>query len=329
MTIPSFVISRTPCRVSFFGGGTDYPSWFESHPGAVLATSINKYVYVSVKWLPKFFENKYYLSYSKLEAPQTISKIDHPSIKSTLEYLNFEKDHLGIDLHYFGDLPAQSGMGSSSAFTVGLINTLIALRGQTIEPIDMAWTAIDIEQNVIHENVGSQDQVTAAVGGFNKIEFGDDWLRVSPINGASLEPYLMLFFTGLTRIASTVAKEQITNLQQNIPILSEMYSLVSEAISHLNQNNLIEFGKLLNYNWSLKKKLSSQISTPKIDTMYATAIKAGALGGKLLGAGHGGFLLFCVEPDKQPIVRKAMEGLLEVPIKFEPEGSKIIYGGNN
>lgn len=324
------IISRTPFRISFFGGGTDYPVWYKEHGGAVLATSINKFCYITCRYLPPFFEHKHRIVYSKMEQTQTISDIQHPSVRETLNFLKIDS---GIEIHHDGDLPARTGLGSSSAFTVGLLNALYALEGKMVTKRQLALEAIQIEQDRIKENVGSQDQTTAAFGGFNKIEFGGDQeIRVQPITLNSrkchlLHDNLMLFFTGLSRTASEIAGEQINKTPGKKNELIRMREMVEEAIDILNggDSDLTDFGKLLHENWMIKRSLTDKISNTKIDEIYEDAINAGALGGKLLGAGGGGFILFFVEPEFQPKVKEKLKNLLYVPFNFENLGSQIIY----
>ena len=324
------IISRTPFRISFFGGGTDYPVHYKKHGGAVLATSINKYCYINCRYLPPFFDHKHHIVYSKIEQTKKISEIQHPSVRETLKYMDIQK---GVEIHHDGDLPARAGLGTSSSFTVGLVNALYALKGKAVTKRQLALDAIHIEQNRIKENVGSQDQITTAFGGFNKIEFnGEDEFRVRPIPLAKekfhlLQDHMMLFFTGLSRTASTIAKEQIKKTPDKIKELTRMTEIVDEAIGILNENNLdlTDFGKLLHENWMIKRKLTNKITTNTIDKIYNDAKKAGALGGKLLGAGGGGFILFFVEPEKQDKVMKKLKNLLYVPFKFENLGSQIVF----
>lgn len=322
------IISRTPFRVSFFGGGTDYNGWFNDHPGAVLATTIDKYCYITCRYLPSFFEHKSRIIYSKIEHVKEINEIDHPSVRECLRYLNIQQ---GIEIHHDGDLPARTGLGSSSAFTVGLLNSLYALKGQMVTKERLAKEAIHVEQDMIKENVGCQDQMLAAYGGFNYIEFGGtNHLRVQPVTLSTaqlgqLQDNLMLFFTGFSRTASQIAEAQIKNIPNKKPELGRMYEMVHEARDILNAGDLLKFGKLLHESWQLKRSLSDKISTSHIDDLYDTAMRAGAIGGKLLGAGGGGFVLLFVEPHQKPKVRQALKDLLEVPIKFENLGSQIIF----
>ena len=267
------IISRTSFRVSFFGGGTDYPVWYKENDGAVLATTIDKYCYITCRYLPPFFEHKYRVVYSKIEGVKEISEIEHPSARATLQFMNITD---GVEIHYDGDLPARTGLGSSSSFTVGLLHVLYALKGVMPTKMQLAQDAINIEQNIIKENVGSQDQVLASYGGFNKISFkADSTFHVNPIiinNGRlqQLQDHLMLFFTGFSRYASDVAKSQIENTNNKKHELWIMYQMVDEAILILNNNkrDIKEFGNLLHESWKLKKSLSDKISNPQIDMIY-------------------------------------------------------------
>ncbi|MBS3909176.1 MAG: kinase [Actinobacteria bacterium] len=323
------IISRTPHRISFFGGGTDYPSWYLENGGKVLGVAIDKYSYITCRELPPFFKHKHRIAYSKVEMVCGVDEIQHPSVRETLRYLNIDQ---GLEIHHDGDIPARSGMGSSSAFTVGLLKTLYALKGKIITKQDLYKEAIHIEQNQINENVGSQDQVWAAYGGLNTIEFLQNGeIIVEPIIMKerflrSFESKLMLFFTGIARYASEIAEEQIRNTSKNRDELVKMRELVDEAYKILITGNgdFIEFGKLLNETWRLKRKLSNRISNNEIDSMYEIAIKNGAVGGKLLGAGGGGFMLFYVEPENHSRVKEALKDHLHIPFNFDFTGSEII-----
>lgn len=323
------IISRTPHRISFLGGGTDYPSWYLEHGGKVLGAAIDKYCYISCRYLPPFFSHKHRIVYSKIETINHVNEIQHPSVKETVKYLNIEQ---GVEIHHDGDIPARSGMGSSSAFTVGLLKTLYALDGKVISKEDLYKEAIHIEQNLIKENVGSQDQVWAACGGLNTIEFLQNGeIIVEPIvmkeeHLRSFENRFMLFFTGLSRDASVIAQEQIQNTQRNKNELFKMKELVDEAYKILTsgKDDFVEFGRLLNEAWKLKKRLSTKITNSDIDSIYEAAIKNGAVGGKLCGAGGGGFILLYVEPENHDRVTKALGNFLHVPFKFDFSGSEII-----
>lgn len=322
------IITRTPFRISFFGGGTDYPTWFQEHGGVVVATTIDKYCYISCRYLPQFFEHKYRIVYSKIENVVDPAEIQHPAVRAVLQYMDCKE---GLEVHHDGDLPARSGLGSSSSFTVGLLNALKALEGRYISNEELASLAIHIEQNVIKENVGSQDQVSATYGGFNRIEFlRDGVFRVDPIilHNDRLESFqnnLMLFFTGFSRIASEIAKSKIDNIPQRKAELTRMKEMANEAIAILQGNGALdEFGRLLDQGWQCKKSLSNKVSTAEIDQIYAAAHEAGALGGKLLGAGGGGFMLFFVRPEDQPRVRERLNKLIHVPFRFENSGSRVV-----
>lgn len=294
-----------------------------------MGVAIDKYCYITCRELPPFFKHKFRIAYSKVEMESNIDKIQHPSVRETLKYLQVQQ---GLEIHHDGDIPARSGMGSSSAFTVGLLKTLYALEGKIITKEELYKKAIHIEQNLIKENVGSQDQVWAAYGGLNTIDFLQNGeIIVEPIimkekHLRSFESKFMLFFTGLSRNASVIAQEQIQNIHKNKNELLMMRELVDEACNILTsgEGNFIRFGRLLNETWQLKKKLSSQITNTDINSIYDTAVKNGAVGGKLCGAGGGGFVLFYVEPENQERVKKALSKFLHVPFKFDFSGSEII-----
>ena len=323
------IISRTPFRISFFGGGTDYPAWYLQHGGATLATTINKYCYISCRWLPPFFEHTSRIVWSKIEAVKDHSQIEHPAVREALKFLGIRK---GIELHHDGDLPARTGLGSSSSFAVGLLHALYALREIHPDTKRLAEEAILLEQELLKENVGSQDQVVTAYGGLNQINFRQDGsFHLSPIRTDSgrlelFQGHLLLVYTGMSRIASEIAAEQIRSVSSKKMELRALGEMVSEAVRILEgREDLIEFGRLLNEGWRVKKSLSPKISTPAIDQMVEAALRAGAVGGKLLGAGGGGFLLLFVEPEDQPLVKEALAGLLTVPFRFESLGSRIIF----
>ncbi len=323
------IITRTPFRISFFGGGTDYPEWYRDNGGAVLSTTINKYCYINCRYLPPFFDMKYLIRYSSREETKTIDEIRHPSVKACLNYLNLEK---GIELVHTSDIPARSGIGSSSSFTVGLLSSLYALKGQMTTKRQLARDAIHVEQNLIRENVGSQDQVAVSFGGLNKIEFGGETdFYVSPVtidNGKidTFQNHLMLFFTGFSRNASEIALEQLKKLPDKKYELTTMRQMVDQAITILNGNSnyINDFGKLLHEAWLLKRSLTHLITTDTIDDIYEAARRSGALGGKLLGAGGGGFMLLFVPPANQQRVRYALKKILYVPFRFENLGSQVV-----
>ncbi len=323
------IISRTPYRISFFGGGTDYPVWYRENEGAVLATTIDKYCYITCRYLPPFFEHKHRVVYSKNETVKEISEIEHPSARATLQFMNIQD---GVEIHHDGDLPARTGLGSSSSFTVGLLHSLYALKGIMPTKTQLAQDAINIEQNMLKENVGSQDQVLAAFGGFNKILFKpDDTFHINPIIIDSsrlqqLQDHLVFCFTGFSRYASEVAKSQIENTSNRRHELWIIRQMVDEAIAILNNSkrDITEFGALLHESWKLKKSLSDKITTPQIDAIYDTARTSGAIGGKLIGAGGGGFMLIFAKPEDQPKIKENLKGVLLVPFQFESNGSQII-----
>lgn len=323
------IISRTPHRISFFGGGTDYPSWYQKHGGKVLGAAIDKYCYISCRELPPFFKHKYRIAYSKVETVNMPRDIAHPAVKGVLEYMNVKE---GLEIHHDGDIPARSGMGSSSAFTVGFLRALYAFHGKVVSKEDLYREAIHIEQNLIKENVGSQDQVWAACGGFNTVEFLENGeILVKPVvmdeeRLRSFENKFMLFYTGISRFASEIAGEQIQNTHRNTAELHKMRKLVDDAHSMLASGGkcFTDFGGLLNETWQMKKKLSNKITTEEINGMYDTAIKSGAVGGKLLGAGGGGFIVFYVEEENQTRVKEALKDYLHIPFRFDFTGSEII-----
>lgn len=323
------IITRTPFRISFFGGGTDYPPWYREHGGAVLATTIDKYCYITCRRLPPFFEHKHRIVYSHIENVRQIDEIQHPAVRAVLSWAEVED---GLEIHHDGDLPARSGLGSSSSFTVGLLHALQGLRGQMANKASLAKDAIHVEQNVIGENVGSQDQISAAYGGFNRIEFHrNDSFDVSPVilpphRREELHDHLMLCFTGFSRIASEVAKSKIDNLKNRVNELNHMRDMVDEAITLLQdvREPIDAFGRLLGASWQYKRSLSDRVSTPEIDQIYETAIDAGASGGKILGAGGGGFLLLFAKPERQAAIRERLNKLIHVPFHFEDSGSRVV-----
>jgi D-glycero-alpha-D-manno-heptose-7-phosphate kinase len=323
------IISRTPMRVSFFGGGTDYPAWYRQHGGAVLATTIDKYSYITCRYLPPFFEHKYSLVYSKIERRRHIDEIEHPAIREVIRYLKITR---GLEIHHDADLPARSGMGSSSAFTVGLLHALYALTGRMPNKRQLATESVEIEQDILKETVGSQDQVLAAYGGFSHVTFqkhGD--IIVTPITVSrerlqELKSHLMLFYTGIKRTASTIADTFVPNLDEKKRQLRVMNDLVVEATGILNSNEDIRaFGELLHEAWQAKRTLSAQVSNADVDSLIDEARSAGALGGKLTGAGGGGFLLLFVPPERQRALRDRLSKLIHVPFGFDTFGSQVIF----
>ena len=323
------IISRTPFRMSLFGGGTDYPDWYLENGGMVLGATIDKYCYLSVRYLPPFFEHKHRVVWSEIELVNNIDEIRHPAVKAILEEMKFIR---GLEISYNADLPARSGLGSSSAFTVGLINALTALRGKMISKKALAQDAIRIEQEVIGEAVGSQDQIWAAYGGLNKIEFQKDGkFSISPIimgekNYLSLESSLMLFFTGFSRVAPLIAQKKIDNFKNKAEELNMLSNLASSAASSLQDKNydIKKIGELIHEAWILKRELAEGVTTKEIDEIYKEGLLAGALGGKILGAGGGGFILFVVPPENQANFQKRLSKLVHVKFNFDSVGSNIV-----
>lgn len=324
------VISRTPFRISFFGGGTDYPAWYRKNGGKVLATTINKYCYLNVRYMPPFFGFKYRVVYNtKVENCKTLDKVLHPAVREVIRFLKIRQ---GIDIHYDGDLPGRSGLGSSSAFTVGLLHAFYALRGRMADKRKLAKESIYIEQKILKETVGSQDQVLAAHGGFNLISFqrnGEIILKPMTVSSRRLkeiENHLMLFYTGVARTASDIARSYVDEIKDRQKQLNRLNELVTEAYDLINSRQDIRgFGELLNESWEIKRSLSPVISNLKIDGFYKRALSTGAIGGKLIGAGGGGFLLLFVPPFLQAKIRLLFNKLICVPIKFENQGSQIIF----
>lgn len=323
------IITRTPFRVSLFGGGTDYPAWYLEHGGAVVGTTIDKYCYLSVRKLPPFFEHKHRIVYSKIENVSDISEITHPAVRGVMQEHPVEH---GVEVHHFSDLPARSGLGSSSAFTVGLVNALRGLDGKISSAHYLGLEAIRIEQEIIGEKVGSQDQIWAAHGGTAFVEFNQNGridvnkLIMRPGNHSILNDHILLFFTGFTRIAETIAVKQINNVKKKQQQLRTLHQMAVEARSIL-QSKLPEFsnvGKMLDDAWHLKRELAEGVSTPAIDEIYEAGIRAGALGGKLLGAGGGGFMMFFAPPEAHENIRKALSKLIHVNCNIGSEGSKVV-----
>ena len=322
------IITKTPFRMSFFGGGTDMESFFMENGGAVLSTTFDKYCYVNVRHLPRFFDYSTELSYAKIERVTDVNDIQHPAIREAMKMLDMHE----IRLTYEADLPARSGLGTSSSFAVGMINAFYALKGKYADKKKLADAAIYLERELCKEAGGWQDQIAASYGGFNRINFNSDGYEVLPLiinpeRKRQLNNNLMMFFTGFTRFSSDVQKANASNKADKVNQLKEMLALVDEAEKVLvdKQSDLDEFGRLLDHTWRIKRKTGNAVSTNSIDELYDKGLKAGALGGKLLGAGGGGFLVFYVEPDKQEKVKKAMEDLLYIPFEFEDGGTRVIH----
>jgi D-glycero-alpha-D-manno-heptose-7-phosphate kinase len=329
LAMPRRIVSRTPFRISFFGGGTDYPAWYRQHGGAVLSAAIDKYCYISCRRLPQFFGCRHRIVWSHIETVNSIAEILHPCVRVGLQMLGHD-DADGIELHHEGDLPARTGIGSSSSFAVGMINAMSHLRGTPLSRRALALTAIDLEQNWLKEHVGSQDQVAAAYGGLNVIRFRVDGsiaverLRLPEGALALLESRLLLFFTGSTRLSSDLARRLIDNFADKAAHLRRMAAMVDQAAALLTAGALDDFGRLLHETWALKRQLTDSISNPMTDDIYAAARAAGALGGKLLGAGGAGFMLFYVPDARQASVRDALRHLPCVPIRVDHAGSTIL-----
>lgn len=327
------IITRTPFRISFFGGGTDYPDWFREHGGAVLATSIDKYCYLTVRHLPPFFEHKHRIVWSRVELTRSVEEIQHPAVRAILAEMNGSDEAQGYEIHHDGDLPARAGLGSSSSFAVGLVNAMHALNGRMVSKQELAKEAIRIEQDVLRENVGCQDQVTTAHGGFNRIDFHrNGGIDINPMilpreTLNRLQDSMLLVFTGISRYASVIAAKQIDNLKARTNELLAMQQMVDEATSILRgANDPIEsFGRLLNENWKLKRALAKEIATDRINEIYDAAMAGGAYGGKVLGAGGGGFMLFVVPEAYRQSVKDRLQTLINVRFRFETSGSKVLY----
>lgn len=327
----ALIISKTPFRISFFGGGTDYPSWVEEHGGAVIGTTINHYCYISCRFLPPLFDHKYRVVYSKTESTKTINAIEHPVVNAVLRDLNFHDE--SVEIHHDADLPARAGLGSSSAFTVGILNALQSLRKTSSSPMELARLAIHIEQKRLNEVVGFQDQTLTAHGGFNRIDFSPNGsIDVSPVSSSrlnELQDHLMLFYTGHSRYASDIAKSKVVNFKKNASRLHRMRQMVEESLEILQDpsEDILWFGRLLHESWELKKGLSDKISNDAIDEVYSLAMNSGALGGKILGAGGGGFMLLFVPPYFQFKVEQSLSRvpkLCHIPFKFESDGSHLL-----
>lgn len=322
------IITKTPFRMSFFGGGTDIESFFKTNKGAVLSTTFDKYCYVTVRHLPRFFDYKTHLTYSKMEYVNKYSDIEHPLIRNAMEMLDMHE----LRLTYDSDLPAKSGLGTSSSFAVGMLNAFYALKGKYADKKRLANESIYLERVLCREAGGWQDQIAAAYGGFNRINFSADGFEVLPViinpsRKKQLEQNLLLFFTGFVRFSSEIQKVNLYTSEKKTEMLGKMLSLVDDAEKILTDKNrdLDEFGKLLDQTWQLKRQTGKAVSTNSIDDLYERGIKAGALGGKLLGAGGGGFLIFYVQPEKQSAVKEAMRDLLYIPFQFETGGTRVVY----
>lgn len=322
------IITKTPFRMSFFGGGTDMESFFRENGGAVLSTTFDKYCYTNVRHLPRFFDYSTELSYARTERVTAVADIEHPAIRNAMKMLDMHE----IRLTYEADLPARSGLGTSSSFAVGMLNAFYALKGKYANKKKLADEAIYLERVLCNEAGGWQDQIAAAYGGFNRINFNADGYEVLPViispeRKRRLNDNLMMFFTGFTRFSSEMQLVNNVTAKEKTQQLRDMLALVDEAERVLTDKeaDLDEFGKLLDVTWRLKRQTGAKITTNSIDSIYAKGIAAGAVGGKLLGAGGGGFLVFYVQPEYQPAVRAAMKELLYVPFAFENGGTQVIH----
>ncbi|MGA2684993.1 MAG: kinase [Verrucomicrobiota bacterium] len=329
------IISRTPYRISFFGGGTDYPAWYLKEGGAVLSATIDKYCYISARLLPPFFSERHRIVWSHIETVASISEILHPAVREGLRFLGFTNAE-GVEIHHQGDLPARSGIGSSSTFAVGLIRALTELRGEHLSKHQLALKALELEQGILKESVGSQDQIAAAYGGVNIVKFSTDGsFQVEPVavkreRLADLEKHLCLLYTGSSRLGGEIAASVIAGIRDKTAELRQMRRLVDQAHGILTgSGGLTAFGELLHETWQLKRSLADAVSNSDVDEIYETARENGALGGKLLGAGAKGFMLFFVPPEKQAAFQKALRRFVFVPFGFEGEGSTTIYQGAN
>lgn len=324
------IITRTPYRISFFGGGTDFPAYYEKHGGCVLSATINKYSHLHCRVLPPFFDHNYCIRYFQTERVRSIEEIQHPSVRECLRYLSFPRP---LEILHSGDIPAMSGIGSSSSFTVGLLLALHGLAGRMVTKRELAWQAMLIEQELIGECVGSQDQFAAAFGGFNRIDFNSgNQIVLSPIimdgdRMERLQDSLLFCFSGIARYSFEIQKEMVSHLAEKGRELTRMKELVDEAQRVLTSpvSDLDDFGRLLDQAWQIKRRLSSKVSSGLLDNLYETALRAGALGGKVCGAGGGGFMVFYVPIDKKQAVTEALNKTLQVPMQFEHLGAHVIF----
>ncbi len=323
------LISRTPFRISFLGGGTDFEEYFKTYGGSVLSTTIDKYCYITLRRLPSMFAYKNQFTYSKIERFNDPDEVEHPVVREALKYIKADR----LQINYDADLPARSGLGTSSAFAVGLLNALHCYKNDDVDKLALAKEAIYLEHELCREAGGMQDQLAVAYGGFNRINFSSNGYEVHPVDISvtrreDFSKHLMLFFTGFTHLSDVIAQDQTKNISARLSQLHQMKALVDEGERILRgTGNILEFGELLHKNWMLKRTLSNKIATDFVDDAYDSALEAGAVGGKLLGAGGGGYMLFFVEPDKRESVKKALSNLLYEPFKFEHEGTRIFYMG--
>ena len=326
------IISRTPFRISFFGGGTDYAPWYREHGGSILTCTFNRYCYISARYLPPFFEKRSRIVWSRIELIDRPEEIQHPAVRAGLQFLDIRE---GIEIHHDGDLPARTGLGSSSAFTVGLLHALYAMKGNMVSKARLAADAIHLEQDLLQEAVGIQDQIQVAYGGINVIKIRTDGeFELSPViltheRRRTIRSHMMLFFTGISRFASEIARSQIRAIPAKQSEMRAIAGFVDEALDVLvSDRDLRDFGRMLHESWELKRSLCSAVSNDRVDRIYAAARTAGAAGGKLLGAGGGGFMLLFAAPEHHGQIRSALGGLLEIPFEFEFSGSQIIFCDN-
>jgi len=322
------IITSTPFRISFFGGGTDYPVWFREHGGAVLATSINRYCYLSCRFYPPFFDHKHRIVWSQIELVRDLGEIQHPAVREAIRFVGLDD---GLEIHHEGDLPARTGLGSSSAFVVGILHALHMLKGNLVSKAQLANEAIRLEQELLKENIGIQDQIITAHGGLNLIEFDRTGaydlrpLPISPLRKHAIENHMLLVYTGVSRTASNLARQQISVIPQKPDVLHRMRALVYEAADLLlSDRDIAIFGELLHETWELKRSITDQISTPLVDELYVKARTAGAIGGKLLGAGGGGFVLMFVRPQERQRVLDVLRNFLVVPFSLESSGTHVV-----
>ena len=323
------IITRTPYRISMFGGGTDYPGWYREHGGAVLSTTIDKYCYINARHLPPFFDHQFRVVYSQIESTNTIEEIQHPSVRATLKFMNLNR---GIEIHHDGDLPARSGTGSSSSFTVGMLHAAHGMLGHMPSKKQLADEAIYVEQEVIGETVGSQDQYLTAYGGLNYVTFAtNDEITVHPLvlsadRMSELSDHLMLFYTGIKRTASDVAKSYVDDIGSRARQLRRIHAIADSALSVITgTDDIARFGSLLHDSWQEKRSLSDLVTNSEVDEIYSAGMSAGAIGGKILGAGGGGFILFFVPPELHPRVKEKLATLIHVPFEFDHAGSQVVF----
>lgn len=322
------IYTKTPFRMSFFGGGTDFQPYFEEHGGAVLSTTFDKYCYVSVRHLPRFFKYRNQLTYSRIEQVSKVADLEHPMVRNAMQYLDMHDLCIGYD----ADLPAKSGLGSSSSFAVGLLNAFHALKGQHVSKKQLSQEAIYLERTLCAESGGWQDQIAAAYGGMNRISFNADGFEVRPViiqkaRKKQLNRNILMFFTSFSRFSSEIEKDKEKSIKEKTAQLKEMAKLVDEGEAILidRHGDLDEFGRLLHYTWQLKRGIGNKVSTGTLDEIYAKAMAHGALGGKLLGAGGGGFFIFYVPQERQEEVKAALSDLLYIPFQFEDSGTQVLY----